>query len=162
MESIFSETFLLEISTDTVRSAQVHLDSVKKKRQGGVASDFDVLRAEVELSNFQAELIQNRNAINVAKARLLKVMGVSQDSDFTLSTELSYVHLKMTMVTKQFCLALMNNEKTIGPVNLGNPNELNMLDLAEKVIKLTASKSKIIKLDLPKDDPEKRCPDISI
>ena len=72
--------------------------------------------------------------------------------------------------TRSFCyvddmvdglIALMNNEKTIGPVNLGNPNELNMLDLAEKVINLTGSKSKIIKLDLPKDDPEKRCPDIS-
>jgi outer membrane protein TolC len=88
---------LSQISADTVRSAQAHLDSVKKKRQGGVASDFDVLRAEVELSNFQAELIQNKNAINIAKARLLKVMGVSQDSDFTLSTELTYVSLKMTM-----------------------------------------------------------------
>ena len=72
--------------------------------------------------------------------------------------------------TRSFCyvddmvdglIALMNNEKTIGPVNLGNPNELNMLDLAEKVINLTGSKSKITKLDLPKDDPEKRCPDIS-
>ena len=72
--------------------------------------------------------------------------------------------------TRSFCyvddmidglITLMNNEKTIGPVNLGNPNELNMLDLAEKVINLTGSKSKIIKLDLPKDDPERRCPDIS-
>lgn len=88
---------LCQISADTVRSAQAHLDSVKKKQQGGVASEFDVLRAEVELSNFQAELIQNKNAINIAKARLLKVMGVSQDSDFTLSTELTYVPLKMTM-----------------------------------------------------------------
>jgi len=88
---------LCQISADAVRSAQAHLDNVKKRRQGGVASDFDVLRAEVELSNFQAELIQNKNAINIAKARLLKVMGVSQDSDFTLSTELTYVHLKMTM-----------------------------------------------------------------
>jgi len=88
---------LSQISADAVRSAQAHLDNVKKRQQGGVASEFDVLRAEVELSNFQAELIQNKNAINVAKARLLKVMGVSQDSDFTLSTELTYVHLKMTM-----------------------------------------------------------------
>jgi len=88
---------LSQISADAVRSAQAHLDSVKQKRQGGVASDFDVLRAEVELSNFQAESIQNKNAINIAKARLLKVMGVSQDSDFTLSTELTYAPSKMTM-----------------------------------------------------------------
>ncbi len=88
---------LCQISTDTVRSAQAHLDSVKQRRQGGVASDFDVLRAEVELSNFEAELMQNKNAINIAKVNLLKVMGVSQDSDFVLSDGLSYVRSNMTM-----------------------------------------------------------------
>jgi outer membrane protein TolC len=51
----------------------------------------------VELSNFQADLIRNRNAINIAKTQLLKVMGVSQDSDFNLSDELLYVSLEMTM-----------------------------------------------------------------
>jgi len=88
---------LLQISADAVRSAQAHLDSVKQRQQGGVASDFDVLRAEVELSNFQAELIRNKNAINVAKTQLLKVMGVSQDSNFTLSNELVYLSSEMTM-----------------------------------------------------------------
>jgi len=88
---------LVEISTDAVRSAQAHLDSVKQRRAGGVASDFDVLRAEVELSNFQAELIQNKNAINIAKASLIKVMGVSQDSDFILSDELSYAASQVTV-----------------------------------------------------------------
>jgi outer membrane protein TolC len=88
---------LVEISTDTVRSAKAHLDSVKQKRQGGIASDFDVLRAEVELSNFQAELIQNKNAINISKAMLIKTMGVSQDSDFVLSDELTYVPSKVAM-----------------------------------------------------------------
>jgi len=88
---------LYQISADAVRSAQAHLDDVKQKRSGGVASDFDVLRAEVELSNFKADLIQNKNAINIAKTRLLKVMGVSQDGEFVLSDELSYAPLKMTM-----------------------------------------------------------------
>jgi len=88
---------LYEISADAVRSAQAHLDDVKQKRVGGVASDFDVLRAEVELSNFQAELIQNKNTINISKTQLLKVMGISQDSDFVLSDKLFYAPLKMTM-----------------------------------------------------------------
>jgi outer membrane protein len=88
---------LVEISTDAVRSAQAHLDNVKQRQQGGVASDFDVLRAEVELSNFQAEFIQNKNAINVAKANLIKIMGVSQESDFVLSDELLYVPSNITM-----------------------------------------------------------------
>jgi outer membrane protein len=88
---------LLEISNDAVRSAQAHLDNVRQRWKGGVVSNFDVLRAEVELSNFQADLIRNRNAINIAKTQLLKVMGVSQDSDFTLSDELLYIPLEMTM-----------------------------------------------------------------
>ncbi|MDH4239219.1 MAG: TolC family protein [Phycisphaerae bacterium] len=88
---------LVEISSDAVRSAKAHLDSVKQKQQGGIASDFDVLRAEVELSNFQAEFIQNKNAIDIAKANLVKVMGVSQDSDFVLSDELEYIPLNVTM-----------------------------------------------------------------
>ncbi len=88
---------LYQISADAVRSAKAHLDDVKQKQQGGVASHFDVLRAEVELSNSQAELIQNKNAINISKTQLLKVMGVSQDSEFTLSDELLYVPIEMTM-----------------------------------------------------------------
>ena len=88
---------LSQISTDAVRSAKAHLGSVRQRRQGGVASDFDVLRAEVELSNFQAELMQNKNAVNITKAALRKTMGVSQDSDFALSDELVYVELKMPM-----------------------------------------------------------------
>jgi len=88
---------LLDISTDAVRSARAHLDNVRRRRKGGVAADFDVLRAEVELSNFQAEYIQNKNDINVAKANLIKIMGVSQDSDFVLSDELLYVSSNVTM-----------------------------------------------------------------
>jgi len=88
---------LYQISADAVRSAQAHLDDVKRKRQSGVASDFDVLRAEVELSNFKADLIQNKNAINISKTQLLKIMGISQDSNFVLSDSLNYVPLKMSM-----------------------------------------------------------------
>lgn len=88
---------LLQISADAVRSADAHLNDVRQKRRGGVASDFDVLRAEVELSNFKAELIQNKNAIDISKANLLKVMGVSQDSEVALSDELDYSAFKMSM-----------------------------------------------------------------
>jgi UDP-glucuronate decarboxylase len=49
-----------------------------------------------------------------------------------------------------------------GPVNIGNPVEFTILELAEKVIELTGSKSKLIYLPLPSDDPMKRKPDISL
>ncbi|MFV8374688.1 UDP-glucuronic acid decarboxylase family protein [Flavobacterium sp. LB1P71] len=50
----------------------------------------------------------------------------------------------------------------LGPVNIGNPNEFTMLELAEAVVELTGSNSKIVHLPLPQDDPKQRQPDISL
>ncbi len=71
--------------------------------------------------------------------------------------------------TRSFCyiddlidgLVRMMNSDCIGPVNLGNPSERTILNLAELIIKLTGSKSKIIHMPLPADDPVKRQPDIT-
>lgn len=73
--------------------------------------------------------------------------------------------------TRSFCyvddlidgmIRFMNQTKSIGPLNLGNPTELTILELANKVIELTASKSKIVYNSLPEDDPLQRKPDISL
>lgn len=72
--------------------------------------------------------------------------------------------------TRSFCyvddlldgfLALMDSYET-GPVNLGNPKEFTILELAEKVIKLTNSKSNIVFNKLPADDPKQRQPNINV
>ena len=61
------------------------------------------------------------------------------------------------------CLKLMaTSDEVTGPVNLGNPDEVSVGELAEKVIALTGSKSKITYQSLPADDPTQRCPDISL
>lgn len=49
-----------------------------------------------------------------------------------------------------------------GPVNLGNPEEMNILSLAELIVDLTSSKSKIVFMPLPQDDPTRRCPNITL
>ena len=54
------------------------------------------------------------------------------------------------------------NEKYNYPVNLGNPHETTVRELAEIVIKLTGSRSRIVTKKLPEDDPKVRCPDISL
>ncbi len=74
--------------------------------------------------------------------------------------------------TRSFCyvddlidgmVALMNSRDGFtGPVNIGNPGEFTMLELAEKVLELTGSSSKLVFLPLPQDDPLQRCPDISL
>jgi UDP-glucuronate decarboxylase len=73
--------------------------------------------------------------------------------------------------TRSFCyvndmvdglISLMNTgDEITGPVNLGNPEEFTILGLAEKIIELTGSKSKIVFLPLPADDPMQRQPDIT-
>jgi UDP-glucuronate decarboxylase len=58
---------------------------------------------------------------------------------------------------------MMNTDDSIiGPVNLGNPHELTILELAEKIIRISGSKSKIVFKELPNDDPRQRQPDISL
>jgi UDP-glucuronate decarboxylase len=72
--------------------------------------------------------------------------------------------------TRSFCfvddlidamVAMMNQDRHVGPINTGNPNEFTILQLAETVIRLTGSKSTIVKLPLPADDPKQRKPDIT-
>jgi UDP-glucuronate decarboxylase len=53
-------------------------------------------------------------------------------------------------------------DDVIGPVNLGNPTEFTILALAEAVLRLTGSKSKIVYKPLPQDDPTQRQPDITL
>ncbi len=59
-------------------------------------------------------------------------------------------------------IRMMNVDNFIGPVNIGNPVEFTILELAELVIQLTNSKSKIENLPMPQDDPTQRKPDISM
>jgi UDP-glucuronate decarboxylase len=74
--------------------------------------------------------------------------------------------------TRSFCyrndlvdaiIAMMNNETNfVGPVNIGNPTEFTILELAEKIIKLSGASSRLIHKPLPSDDPTRRRPDISL
>ena len=76
------------------------------------------------------------------------------------------------MQTRSFCyvddlidgmIRLMDTGDDItGPVNVGNPGEFTMIELAEQVLKLTGSRSKLARLPLPADDPKQRRPDISL
>jgi len=73
--------------------------------------------------------------------------------------------------TRSFCyvsdlvdgfIRMMNSKDFTGPVNLGNPVETPIIEFAERIIKLTGSKSKIIHMPLPQDDPTQRKPDITL
>jgi UDP-glucuronate decarboxylase len=75
------------------------------------------------------------------------------------------------MQTRSFCyvddliegfMRLMQHPDLIGPVNIGNPGEFTMLELAERVRSKVGGKSKITFLPLPGDDPRQRQPDITL
>ncbi len=61
-----------------------------------------------------------------------------------------------------FIRLMATNDECTGPINLGNPNEFTIRQLAEKVIELTGATSELIQQPLPSDDPVQRCPDISL
>ncbi len=92
------------------------------------------------------------------------IMQALQNKDITIYGDGSQ--------TRSFCyvddlvegmIRMMNNkEGFIGPVNLGNPSERTILEFAELIIKLTNSNSKIVNKPLPKDDPTRRRPDITL
>jgi UDP-glucuronate decarboxylase len=72
--------------------------------------------------------------------------------------------------TRSFCyvddliggiVGFMNQTETVGPMNLGNPGEFTMLELAELTLKLVGGKSKLVFKPLPADDPKQRQPDIT-
>ena len=59
-----------------------------------------------------------------------------------------------------FVLMMNTSEEVTGPINIGNPTEFTILELAKKIIALIGSSSKIVRLPLPEDDPKQRKPDI--
>lgn len=90
------------------------------------------------------------------------IMQALQNQDITIYGDGSQ--------TRSFCyvsdlvagiIAMMNGELP-GPINLGNPNEFTILELAQKVIQMTGSQSKLVFLPLPQDDPKVRRPDITL
>jgi UDP-glucuronate decarboxylase len=73
--------------------------------------------------------------------------------------------------TRSFCyvsdmveglIRLMDSDDFTGPVNLGNPTEFSIADLAQLVLEITGSESEIVHTSLPQDDPVQRCPDITL
>jgi len=60
-----------------------------------------------------------------------------------------------------FVRLMGTDEAETGPINIGNPHEIPVRELAERIIRLTGAKSKIVYRPLPTDDPLQRCPDIT-
>jgi len=96
------------------------------------------------VSNFIAQALQNKP---------ITIYGDgSQSRSFCYVDDLIDAFIRLMDTADDF----------IGPINMGNPNEFTIKELAEKIIDMTASKSKLINKPLPQDDPTQRRPDISL
>ena len=96
------------------------------------------------VSNFIVQCLRNEN---------ITIYGNGEQSrSFQYVDDLIEGMIKMMATKNEF----------IGPVNIGNPNEFTILELAETIIRLTNSKSELIFKPLPKDDPQQRRPDITL
>jgi len=92
--------------------AQAFLNEVEKRFEQGVASNFDVLRARVELANVNASLIKSGNALHRGETAFLRVLGVSQDSQVTLVDPLVYEPLQPE-VREAMRQALLNRPEVL-------------------------------------------------
>ena len=96
------------------------------------------------VSNFIVQALQNRD---------ITIFGTgNQTRSFQYVSDLVEGMIRMMATGDDFT----------GPVNIGNPGEFTMLELAQNIIELTGSKSKLVFLPLPSDDPTQRQPDISL
>ncbi len=82
---------MVNVYTESAAVAERMLETAQKKRNAGSASDYEVLRAEVEVASTRAALIKERNALRSKVIRLLQTMGVNQESDVTLVGALAYL-----------------------------------------------------------------------
>jgi len=118
--------------------------------------------------------------VNVAVARIFNTYGtnVSREDGRVVSNFILQALRNDPLTiygdggqTRSFCYVsdlikglhiLMNKENFTGPINLGNPDEISMNDLADEVIQLTESSSTRVYNGLPEDDPKRRCPNINL
>jgi outer membrane protein TolC len=81
---------LHEVYQSALLSAQEQLESVQRMKDTGLATDFDVLRAQVEVSSIEADMMRQKSKLSLAVSSFLSVMGLSQDSDVSLISELTH------------------------------------------------------------------------
>lgn len=85
----------LQVTKTYAALAEAHLKDVQIKRKFGTASDFNVLRSQVELSNARAEMISFQNRLKIALTSLLNIIGISQESRIELTEQLKYEPLSV-------------------------------------------------------------------
>lgn len=143
----------------------------------GIRSCYDEGKRVAETLFFD---YHRQNGLEIRVARIFNTYGPSMKFDDGRVVS-NFIHQALTNrpltvfgnghQTRSFCYVsdlidgliklFESKDSSINPVNLGNPNQIPMNDLATMIIEMTNSRSEIVYAPLPKDDPKVRCPDIS-
>ncbi|MFA5250778.1 MAG: TolC family protein, partial [Parachlamydiales bacterium] len=114
---------LYKVQQKALVTARNHLREVERKLKEGLSFKYDQLRAEVDVTNFEAELIKQKNHISLAEVLLLKTMGVSLKSRVALKDQLQYESAAMAY-DEALKIALLNRYDVLSAVlALGIENE---------------------------------------
>lgn len=119
---------LTRVKEDTLRFAETMLRDVAQKRDAGVSTDYDVLRAEVEVSNARAEYIQQKNQRDLTMSRLYKTMGVSPFSEVELAGDFQYV--PQSVDTAMWLKAALKNRAELLQAEYGVRMQFEALKIA--------------------------------
>ncbi|MDR1745044.1 MAG: TolC family protein [Planctomycetota bacterium] len=85
---------MVETYKEALASAEAQLRMVTEKRKQETATDYDVLRAQVDVATYRASMISEQNNIDSSRVSLLKLMGVSQDSAITFADKLEFLPMR--------------------------------------------------------------------
>jgi nucleoside-diphosphate-sugar epimerase len=158
------------------------LSSPQKESDWGNVNSFGARSCYDESKRFGEALIYTSNKAHDTSHGVLRIFNtygprMNPDDDRVVNSFISLAKATQDLVvygngkqTRSFCfiddlingISLYANSELNQPVNLGNDSEISILELAELVIKMTESHSKIVFKPLPKDDPPQRRPDLSI
>lgn len=81
---------LVKVSEEAIKNAEIHLENAQRNFKAGVSSEFDVLKAEVQLSNLKPQLIKVRNNLKLAKNSFRNLLKIDDNTPFELQGELKY------------------------------------------------------------------------
>ncbi|MDR1613204.1 MAG: TolC family protein [Planctomycetota bacterium] len=85
---------LLATNRVAIESAEAQLRAVTERRRQGTATDYEVLRAQVDVANYRSQMLSRENDINTRRVALLKFMGVSQDSEIAFADKLEFLPMR--------------------------------------------------------------------
>lgn len=114
IEAYYSVLFansVVEVTKQALESAEMNLEQVKKFFEVGKSSQFDVLRAEVQVSNYKPMVVSAKNQQQLAESNLRMVLGIDDDTEFLFTDELEFTETPLTEISLEELIEIAINNR---------------------------------------------------